>query len=108
DWICLIGENIRLRGLRRLETEARLSEYVQGGKIGVVINHTGSDEVGRDVAMLVAAMRAQALSREQLDSEVLERDARLAEEKAKELGRHEHIIEKIVTGTVDKYIQETT
>ncbi|HLR83289.1 MAG TPA: translation elongation factor Ts [Paenalcaligenes sp.] len=103
-----IGENITIRRFERFETEGRLSEYVHGGKIGVVINHTGSDEVGRDVAMHVAAMRPQALSREQLDSEVLEREARLAEEKAKELGRPEHIIEKIVTGTVDKYVQETT
>lgn len=103
-----IGENITIRRFERFETEGRLSEYVHGGKIGVVINHTGSDEVGRDVAMHVAAMRPQALSREQLDNEVLEREARLAEEKAKELGRPEHIIEKIVTGTVDKYVQETT
>lgn len=103
-----IGENITVRRFERFETDGRLSEYVHGGKIGVVVNHTGSDEVGRDVAMHVAAMRPQALSRDQLDPEVLEREARLAEEKAKELGRPEHIIEKIVTGTVDKFVQETT
>lgn len=103
-----IGENITIRRFERFETDGRLSEYVHGGRIGVVVNHTGSDEVGRDVAMHVAAMRPQALSREQLDPAVLEREARLAEEKAKELGRPEHIIEKIVTGTVDKFVQETT
>jgi len=103
-----IGENISVRRFEAFETDKRLSEYVHGGKIGVVIEHTGSDEVGRDVAMHVAAMRPQALSREQLDPAVLENEAKLAEQKAKELGRPEHIIEKIVTGTVDKFVQEST
>jgi len=103
-----IGENISVRRFEAFETNKRLSEYVHGGKIGVVIEHTGSDEVGRDVAMHVAAMRPQALSREQLDPAVLENEAKLAEQKAKELGRPEHIIEKIVTGTVDKFVQEST
>jgi len=103
-----IGENMTIRRFERFETDSALSEYVHGGKIGVVIEHTGSDEVGRDVAMHVAAMRPQALSREQLDPALLEQEATLAEQKAKELGRPEHIIEKIVTGTVDKFVQEVT
>ena len=103
-----IGENMTIRRFERFETDNALSEYVHGGKIGVVIEHTGSDEVGRDVAMHVAAMRPQALSREQLDPALLEQEATLAEQKAKELGRPEHIIEKIVTGTVDKFVQEVT
>lgn len=103
-----IGENISIRRFERFETKEQLAEYVHGGKIGVVVEHTGSNEVGRDVAMHVAAMRPQALSREQLDAEVLEREAELAEKKAKDLGRPEHIIEKIVTGTVDKFVQEAT
>lgn len=103
-----IGENISIRRFERFESDKQLAEYVHGGKIGVVVEHTGSNEVGRDVAMHVAAMRPQALSREHLDAEVLEREAELAEKKAKELGRPEHIIEKIVTGTVDKFVQEAT
>src|SRR5699024_11856875 len=76
-----IGENITIRRFERFETEGRLSEYVHGGKIGVVINHTGSDEVGRDVAMHVAAMRTQALSRELIDREILDSEDRHAIEK---------------------------
>src|SRR5690625_8050394 len=60
------------------------------------------------VSMHVETMRPQALIREQLYPALLEHEATLAEQKAKELGRPEHIIEKIVTGTVDKFVQEAT
>src|SRR5690625_2115142 len=103
-----IGENITIRRFERFETKNELAEYVHGGKIGVVIEHTGAQSVGRDVAMHVAAMRPQALSREKLDPAILEQEAAVAKQKAIDLGRPEHIIEKIVTGTVNKFVEEVT
>ncbi len=111
--IAKIGENIRLTRYCRYDTEDYLHSYVHGGgRIGVLLEFKASevsDEVLRvvqDVAMQIAAMRPEFVSIESIPEEVLEREKKILMEQAKQEGKPEHILEKIVQGRLKKFYQE--
>lgn len=103
-----IGENITVRRFQRFETENKLAQYVHGGKIGVIVDYSGDDEVGKDVAMHVAAMKPKALSAEQVPAEDIEAERSVAAQKAAESGKPANIVEKMVEGAVNKFLKEVT
>ncbi len=111
--IARIGENIRLTRYCRYDTDSYLHSYVHGGgRIGVLIEFSApelSDRVLRlvqDVAMQIAAMRPEFVSVESIPQEVLERERRILKEQARQEGKPEHILEKIVEGKLRKFYQE--
>jgi len=111
--IARIGENIRLSRYCRYDTEAYIHSYVHGGgRIGVLMEFSApslDDRVLRlvqDVAMQIAAMRPEFVSVESIPQEVLERERKVLAEQARQEGKPEHILEKIVEGRLRKFYQE--
>ena len=103
-----IGENISVRRFQQFATEEQLAQYVHGGKIGVIVEYQGDEEVGKDVAMHVAAMRPRALSAEQVPAAEIEAERSVASQKAAESGKPDNIVEKMVEGAVNKFLKEIT
>lgn len=105
-----IGENMTLRRFNRLEAKGELYSYIHGGsKIGVIVDLVGGDEnLGRDIAMHIAASKPKALDASGVDKELLETERRVAIEKAREAGKPENMLDKIAEGTVNKFLKEVT
>ncbi|MCO5108759.1 MAG: translation elongation factor Ts [Burkholderiaceae bacterium] len=105
-----IGENMSIRRFARVVAQGRLASYVHGGsKIGVLIDVDGGDEaLAKDLAMHVAAGKPRALSKEGVPAEDVERERSIARQKAAESGKPAEIVEKMVEGTVQKYLKEVT
>lgn len=107
--IAKIGENISVRRFARYEvTEGTVAAYIHGGgKIGVLVNITGgSAELGKDIAMQVAAANPSYLNREQVPTAELEHEKEVLTEQARNEGKPEKIIEKMVLGRIQKYYKE--
>ncbi|HPR05605.1 MAG TPA: translation elongation factor Ts [Denitromonas sp.] len=105
-----VGENMSIRRFARIQTEGAVSSYIHGGsKIGVLIDVIGGDdELGRDLAMHIAAGKPKALSSDQVPAELIETERRIATEKAAESGKPAEIVAKMVEGTVQKFLKEVT
>ncbi|MCC7549190.1 MAG: elongation factor Ts [Burkholderiales bacterium] len=105
-----IGENMSIRRFQRLEAKGRLAGYVHGGsKIGVVVDVVGGDEVlAKDIAMHVAASKPVALDRGEVSAELIQREREIAQQKASESGKPANIVEKMVEGSVQKFLKEVT
>lgn len=104
-----LGEKMTLRRLTRFETAGRLSVYLHGSKIGVMVDLAGGDEtLGKDLAMHIAASKPMCVSRDQVDPELIAREAEIAKARAVESGKPENLLDKIVEGSVNKYLAENT
>ena len=103
-----IGENMAVRRFRRFETSDRLSSYVHGGRIGVLVDFTGADEVGKDLAMHIAASRPRALDAGGVDPALIAAERSVAQQKAAESGKPADIVAKMVDGAVQKFLKEVT
>jgi len=103
-----IGENITVRRFVRYETTGKLATYLHGNRIGVMVDYTGGDEqLGKDIAMHIAAVNPQFLSRETVPADALARERAIFEAQAKESGKPENIIAKMVDGKLEKFFGET-
>jgi elongation factor Ts len=105
-----IGENISVRRFARIEARGRLSQYVHGGaKIGVLVDiSNGSDQLGRDLAMHIAASKPLGLSRDDVPAELVQKERDIAAAKAAESGKAADIVGKMVEGSVQKFLKEVT
>lgn len=104
-----IGENITPRRFVRVAAEGKVSSYVHGGKIGVLVDIVGGDdELGKDIAMHIAAAKPKSLNADGIDAALIETERRVAIEKAKEAGKPEAMLERIADGTVKKFLKEVT
>jgi elongation factor Ts len=104
-----IGENITPRRFVRPVTQGKLSSYVHGSKIGVMVDLIGGDDtLAKDIAMHIAAAKPKSLDASGIDSSLIEAERRVAIEKAKEAGKPEAMLEKIADGTVQKFLKEVT
>ena len=103
-----IGEKIALRRFSCYETEGRLASYIHmGGKIGILVNMTGGDEqLGKDIAMQIAAAAPQAIDRAGVDASALEHEKEVLRKQAEEEGKPAQIIEKMVMGRINKFYKE--
>ncbi len=107
--IMKLGENMTLRRMARFATSGKLSAYLHGNKIGVMVDLTGGDEtLGKDIAMHVAASKPIAVSKEQVPAENIEREREIAKARALESGKPANIVDKIVEGSVAKFLSEVT
>ena len=104
-----IGENMSIRRFQRFETSAKLASYLHGTRIGVMVEYDGGEEqVGKDVAMHIAAMKPVALSSTQVPAELIEKERSVATLKAQESGKPADIAAKMVEGSVQKYLKEVS
>ncbi len=100
-----IGENIQVRRAKIVEGE-NLAVYKHGLKIGVVVAYTGDAETGKGIAMHVAAFNPVAVTAEQVPADLVAKEKEIAEAKAAESGKPANIVEKMVAGSVEKYLNE--
>lgn len=103
-----IGENISVRRFQRIETPNALASYVHGGRIGVLVEYSGSEEVGKDLAMHIAATKPKALNAEGVSAADIAAERSVAEQKAAESGKPAEIVTKMVEGSVQKFLKEVT
>ena len=114
DKVATIGENMSLRRMARVEGEG-VASYVHGaivegmGKIGVIVSYKGDNaEAGRQVAMHVAATSPASLSEDDLDPALVEREKQVLTDQARESGKPDAVIEKMIVGRMKKYFEEVT
>jgi elongation factor Ts len=105
-----IGENVSVRRFTRLAAKGKPFSYIHGGaKIGVLVDLVGGDEqLGRDLAMHIAASKPKSLDASGVDAALIETERRIATEKAAESGKPAEIVAKMVEGTVQKFLKEVT
>lgn len=110
ELVAKIGENIEVRRFERREAEAgRIATYMHGQRIGVLVEFTGDDDqVGRDIAMHVAASQPVALNADEVPADQLEKERTFLEEQARESGKPEEIVKKMVEGRIRKHLGEIT
>ena len=102
-----VGENIQVRRAKLIEAETFAGSYIHGGRIGVVVSLKGGNvELGKDVAMHVAASNPLIVNPDDVPQEALEKEKEIFSAQARESGKPEEIIEKMITGRVKKYLAE--
>jgi elongation factor Ts len=114
DKIATIGENMSLRRMATIEGDTVVS-YVHNaagegmGKIGVLVALKGDNEAfGKQVAMHIAAVNPASLSADDLDPSVVEKERQVQIDIARESGKPEQVIEKMIDGRMKKFLSEVT
>ncbi len=114
DKVATIGENMSVRRMASIEGASVVSyvhnAVVEGmGKIGVLVALSGDNEAfGKQVAMHVAAVNPASLSEDDLDPSVVEKEKQVQMDIARESGKPEAVIEKMIVGRMKKYMAEVT
>lgn len=113
ELVARIGENISVRRCALLEAaDGQVANYVHGGRIGVLVSLEGGGgdvaTLGRDIAMHVAASRPLGVDENDLPAETLERERGIAVAQAEATGKPPEIAEKIATGRLRKFVDEST
>ena len=104
-----IGENMSFRRFKRFDSGSKLVSYLHGTRIGVMVEYDGADEqVAKDVAMHIAAMKPVALSSDQVQADLIERERSVASLKAAESGKPADIVAKMVEGSIQKFLKEVS
>jgi len=105
--IAKIGENIQVRRFKLIESEGVIGSYRHGDRIGTLVSLNGGDEaLAKDLAMHVAASRPQAISAADLPQELLDKERDIVATQAKESGKPDAIVEKMVEGRMKKFVNE--
>ena len=103
-----IGENMSIRRFKRYAGGGKLASYLHGTRIGVIVEFEGDEVAAKDVAMHVAAMKPVALSTAEVSAELIEKERKIAAEKAAESGKPAEIVAKMVDGSVQKFLKEVS
>ena len=109
-----IGEKISVRRFARYETTGLVSSYIHmGGKVGVLVevsteagDNEAVQELAHDICLQIAAAKPEAVRREEVNSENLEKEREIYRAKALESGKPEKIVDKIGEGQIEKYYKE--
>jgi len=108
--VAKLGENIQLRRIRRVSANGGvIGAYIHGGRIGVLVSLEGGDEaLARDLAMHVAALNPPYVDADSVPADVLEKEKDILRAQAEESGKPPEIIEKMITGRLNKHLAEIT
>ncbi len=108
--IAKIGENMSVRRFAIVESSAgSIGSYSHGSRIGVLVDISGGDgELAKDIAMHIAASKPVCVSSEQVPAELIEKEKEIFSAQAAESGKPADIIEKMVTGRINKFLKEVT
>jgi len=106
--IAKIGENIQIRRFELMTNDnGVIGSYRHGDRIGAIVNLTGGDmALAKDISMHVAASRPQAVSAADLPADLLAKERDIVATQAKDSGKPEAIIEKMVDGRMKKFVNE--
>jgi len=104
-----LGENLSVRRIAVHKAKGKLAYYLHGTKIGVMLDLEGGDDVlGKDLSMHIAASKPISVSRDQVAPELISRERAIAKARAMESGKPANLIDKIVEGSLQKYLSEVT
>jgi elongation factor Ts len=106
--IAKVGENIKVRRFKIITTENALVSYQHGARIGVLVESTADNEMGRDIAMHVAAVNPQCVSEADVPAESVEKEKGILIAQAESSGKPPEIIEKMIQGRLKKFLAEIT
>lgn len=110
DLAGVIGEKIELGRVAYIEGAVTTYMHKRASdlppQVGVLVGYEGDEAIARGIAMQIAAMRPQYLNREEVPSETVENERRIAEETAKEEGKPEAALPKIIEGRVNSFFKE--
>jgi len=104
--IAKIGENINIRRVELIESEHEVAHYKHGDRIGVLVNFKGAEQLGKDLAMHIAASKPEVVTPEQVSEEMINKEKEIFMSQAAESGKPQEIIEKMVTGRINKFLNE--
>lgn len=106
--ITKIGENVQLRRLQLLSSDGGvIGSYIHGGRIGVVVEiHPAKDALAKDIAMHIAASKPVVVNPEDVPQELVDKEREIYSAQARESGKPEDIIEKMITGRISKFVNE--
>ncbi len=96
------------RRFKIISGDHHVTSYLHGTRIGVLVEYTGQEAPARDVAMHVAAMKPVALTSAEVPADLIEREKSVAAAKAAESGKPAEIVQKMIDGSVQKYLKEVS
>ena len=107
-----IGENIQIRRVVTLEFDSSMNIgiYIHSdSKLGsLVVTKDGSDEIAKDIAMHVSAFNPLCLSQDDIDKDILEREKAIYQNQAKDSGKPQDIMDKMVDGKIKRFLSEVS
>jgi len=102
-----LGENMNVRRFARIESTGTIGSYIHGRKIGVMVElEGGNEELARDIAMHVAASKPDFVSKDEVPDEVINKEKEILTEQAKNEGKPDDIVEKMIVGRINKFLNE--
>jgi elongation factor Ts len=110
ELVAKIGENIKLRRLTRMNfADGVIGYYLHGARIGVMVAlKNGNEELAKDVAMHIAASKPLVVSCDQVSKEAIETEREVFTAQAKESGKPQEIIDRMIEGRINKFIDEVS
>jgi elongation factor Ts len=113
DYMGKIGEKLDIIGYENINAEKVVSYIHSNGKLGVLLALDGLaganvEELGKDVAMQIAAMKPVAVDKDGVDSKTVEREIEIGKEQARAEGKPEEMLEKIATGKLNRFYKDFT
>jgi len=113
DYMGIIGEKLDIIGYENINAEKVVSYIHSNGKLGVLLALDGLaganvEELGKDVAMQIAAMKPVAVDKDGVDSKTVEREIEIGKEQARAEGKPEEMLEKIATGKLNRFYKDFT
>jgi elongation factor Ts len=109
ELVAKIGENISIRRFSIIDHKGVVGSYLHGFRIGVMVELSGGDhELAKDIAMHIAASKPVCISEDQVPGSLLEQEKTVFKSQAEESGKPAEIIEKMVTGKINKFLKEIT
>jgi elongation factor Ts len=109
ELVAKIGENIKLRRMERISCDGVVGSYLHGSRIGVVVAlKQGDESLAKDIAMHIAASRPLVIHREQVPAEAIENERDIFTAQARESGKPQEIIDKMIEGRINKFIDEVS
>lgn len=110
ELVAKIGENIKLRRLADMQCQdGVIGCYLHGTRIGVLVAIRNGDEaLAKDIAMHIAASRPIVVNREQVSKEAIDNEREIFSAQAKESGKPQDIIDKMIEGRISKFLDEVS
>ncbi len=106
--IARVGENIQVRRFEIIESEQGIASYLHGSRIGVLVESSAEAEMARDIAMHIAAVNPQYVDESMIPTEFVEKERGILIAQAQDSGKPPEIIEKMISGRLDKFLAEIT
>lgn len=111
ELVAKIGENVQIRRLQRMKSapQGKVISYRHGTRIGVLVSIVGgSEELGKDIAMHIAASNPQAIRPEDVSAAVIEKEREIFSAQAQSSGKPAEIVAKMVEGRIKKFLEEVS